>query len=220
MTGNVVYTLMYSFLLLKEVFDLYYNQYIFKRLSLFNDPIMIKKYITTVCCFFVAICSVVSVHAEASGDSLQAQIVRDWERAKKSTLEFVELMSEEGYAFKPTPEMRSFAEQLLHGMDGTMNIIGFATGVKRDIYKVVLDKEEQYKNKATIKQIVTESYDWIIKTIRQLNAEQLFQASKANAKYTCYAVLAAAYEHQTHHRSQTVVYLRLMKLKPPPERLF
>lgn len=180
-----------------------------------------KKQILLAACFFITMISIsVNLYAEASADSLKAQMVRDWERAKRSTLEFVELMPEEGYAFKPTPEMRSFAEQLLHGMDATMNIVGFATGVQRNIYKVSLEKEEQYKNKTMIKQVVTESYDWIIGTIKQINAEQLFQASKANAKYSCYAVLASAYEHQTHHRSQTVVYLRLMKLTPPRERLF
>jgi len=181
---------------------------------------MRKHYLAILFFFFAVLSSGIYNDAQASTDSLKAQLIRDWERAKKSTLEFVEIMSEEGYAFKPTPEMRSFAEQLLHGMDATMNIVGFATGVRQNIYTVVLEKEEQYKNKAMMKKVVTASYDWIIETIRQLNPEQLFQASKANAKYSCYAVLASAYEHQTHHRSQTVVYLRLMKLTPPRERLF
>lgn len=181
---------------------------------------MRKQSLTILFFLFAILSSGIYNDAQASTDSLKAQLMRDWERAKKSTLEFVDIMSEEGYAFKPTPEMRSFAEQLLHGIDATMNIVGFATGVRQSIYKVALEKEEQYKNKAMMKKVVTESYDWIIETIRQLNPEQLFQASKANAKYSCYAVLASAYEHQTHHRSQTVVYLRLMKLIPPRERLF
>jgi len=29
-----------------------------------------------------------------------------------------------------------------------------------------------------------------------------------------------AFEHQTHHRGQTTIYIRLVGLKPPGERLF
>jgi uncharacterized damage-inducible protein DinB len=32
--------------------------------------------------------------------------------------------------------------------------------------------------------------------------------------------LLKAFEHQTHHRGQCTVYLRLMGIKPPYEKLF
>jgi uncharacterized damage-inducible protein DinB len=34
------------------------------------------------------------------------------------------------------------------------------------------------------------------------------------------SALEKAFEHQTHHRGQTTVYLRLKGIKPPDERLF
>ena len=34
------------------------------------------------------------------------------------------------------------------------------------------------------------------------------------------AYLLKAFEHQTHHRGQCVIYLRLSGIKPPPEKLF
>jgi uncharacterized damage-inducible protein DinB len=32
--------------------------------------------------------------------------------------------------------------------------------------------------------------------------------------------LAKAFEHQTHHRGQTTVYIRMAKATPPQEKLF
>jgi uncharacterized damage-inducible protein DinB len=37
---------------------------------------------------------------------------------------------------------------------------------------------------------------------------------------TRYAWLLAAFEHQTHHRGQTTIYIRLQGIRPPNERLF
>ena len=34
------------------------------------------------------------------------------------------------------------------------------------------------------------------------------------------AALEKGFEHQTHHRGQTTIYLRLKGVKPPQEKLF
>ena len=34
------------------------------------------------------------------------------------------------------------------------------------------------------------------------------------------SALDKAFEHQTHHRGQTTIYLRLKNVKPPAEKLF
>src|SRR5919107_5463210 len=53
-------------------------------------------------------------------------MVKEWERAKAYTKEYLDVMPDSGYALKPTPEMRSFAEQMLHLTDANY---GFAAGV-------------------------------------------------------------------------------------------
>ena len=37
---------------------------------------------------------------------------------------------------------------------------------------------------------------------------------------TRYALMIKTFEHQTHHRGQTTIYIRLQGIKPPQERLF
>src|SRR3984885_12828574 len=47
----------------------------------------------------------------------QSQMVAEWQRAKTYTKAYLDAMPEDGYAFKPTPEIRSFAQQMLHIAD-------------------------------------------------------------------------------------------------------
>ena len=155
-----------------------------------------------------------------SEDSLKTQLIKDWTRAKASTKEFLDAMPEDGINFKPAQDMRSFSEQMLHLCAATMTMITFATGIERTEYKENLEKEDKYKNKEALARVVSECYDIMINMIRQTDAAVLFLPSKKNPRFSCYAVLASAFEHQTHHRSQTVVYLRLKGITPPREKLF
>ena len=75
-----------------------------------------SKFVTTIC-LFLGITGV--AQAQTSVDD----IVKEWERAKAYTKEYLDAMPEAGFALKPTPEMRSFAEQMLHLTDANY---GFA----------------------------------------------------------------------------------------------
>ncbi|MEJ0055349.1 MAG: hypothetical protein WDN75_06660 [Bacteroidota bacterium] len=50
------------------------------------------------------------------------EIVKEWERAKIYTKEYLDAMPESAYSLKPTPEMRSFAEQMHHLTDANYGI--------------------------------------------------------------------------------------------------
>jgi uncharacterized damage-inducible protein DinB len=67
-----------------------------------------------------------------------------------------------------------------------------------------------------------ESYDYVINGIKKLTPAQMGENVKFFDKYemTRRVALAKGFEHQTHHRGQTTVYLRLAGVKPPEEKLF
>jgi uncharacterized damage-inducible protein DinB len=69
-------------------------------------------------------------HNFSQAQTTTNDIVKEWERAKAYTKEYLDAMPESGYAFKPTPEMRSFAEQMLHLTDTDYAFVSAATGVK------------------------------------------------------------------------------------------
>src|SRR5215217_2281928 len=89
-----------------------------------------------------------------------ADVVKDWERSKAYTKEYLDAMPESGYALKPTPEMRSYAEQMLHVADANYGLASSAINVKSPVELGVLEKSA-YKSKANVTRLVMESYDYI-----------------------------------------------------------
>ncbi|MFD2526366.1 hypothetical protein ACFSQD_11150 [Flavihumibacter stibioxidans] len=76
----------------------------------------IRKFITTLSLLFGV---TFMTHAQSSVD----EIVK----------EYLDTMPESGYGFKPAPELRSFAEQMLHFTDATYGFASAATGVNSPI---------------------------------------------------------------------------------------
>src|SRR3984885_12157016 len=58
----------------------------------------------------------------------QSQMVTEWQRAKTYTKAYLDAMPEDGYGFKPTPEIRSFAQQMLHLADANYVFATLASG--------------------------------------------------------------------------------------------
>ncbi|WP_224994721.1 DinB family protein [Cesiribacter sp. SM1] len=149
------------------------------------------------------------------------EMVKDWERAKAYTKEYLDAMPESGYALKPTPEMRSFAEQMLHLTDGNYGFAAAATGAKSPIGQGESEKSAD-KSKASVTKQVMAGYDFVINNLKKMTPAQLNESIKLFNQFdmTKKAALDKLFEHQTHHRGQTTVYLRLAGATPPQEKLF
>lgn len=78
------------------------------------------------------------------------------------------------------------------------------------------------KSKANVTKIVLTGYDSVINGIKKMTPAQLNEKIKLFGRFdlTKQQVLEKDFEHQTHQRGQTTVYLRLAGVKPPPEKLF
>lgn len=148
-------------------------------------------------------------------------MVKEWERAKAYTLEYLEAMPETGYALKPTPEMRSFAEQMFHFTEANYGFGAVVFGSKSPYNFGELEKSTD-KSKATVTKTVMAGYDFVIDGLKKLPMAQLGDNVQMFGKFdmTKGTAINKAFEHQTHHRGQTTVYIRLAGAKPPQEKLF
>ncbi|HZX72999.1 MAG TPA: DinB family protein [Cyclobacteriaceae bacterium] len=147
-------------------------------------------------------------------------MVKEWERAKAYTKEYLDTNTEEGFALKPTPEMRSFAEQMLHLTDANYSFASAASGQTSPLTGS-LEKTTTDKSKANVTKLVMSGYDYVIAAIKKTTPAQLTEKTKVFGQEMAKGmVYAKAFEHQTHHRGQTTVYLRLAKVTPPQEKLF
>lgn len=171
-------------------------------------------------------CGAILMSSSLFGQGMTDEVIRghmiaDWERAKAYTREYLDAMPEEGLSFKPTPEIRSFSEQMLHMSQGTIGLIVSGTGATPIFQGKSLEKMDELKNKSALTQVVMQTYDFAIESIRNLDASKLSNIVK-RGKYevTQYSWLVKAFEHQTHHRAQVTIYLRLKGITPPNEKLF
>lgn len=168
----------------------------------------------------VALCLIIGSQF-AKAQVKVTDLVKDWERSKAYTKEYLDAMPESGYVLKPTPEMRSFAEQLLHLADANYAFASAATGMKNPFGRGELEKTGD-KSKSNVSKLVLTSYDFVIDNIKKMSDAQLDEAIKlfGNFDMSKGMALAKVFEHQAHHRGQTTVYLRLAGVTPPQEKLF
>jgi uncharacterized damage-inducible protein DinB len=165
--------------------------------------------------FFAILAMATSLNAQTPKEN----ILKDWERARAYTKEYLDAMPESGYALKPTKEMRSFAGQMLHIADANYGIVATATEVAPTAKD--LEKSNDVV-KASVTEKVLASYDFAINAIKNYPDAKWGEKIKLFNRFdvTRGQVFDKAFEHQTHHRGQTTVYIRLAGATPPAEKLF
>ncbi|GAB3538137.1 hypothetical protein GCM10027443_32520 [Pontibacter brevis] len=170
---------------------------------------------------FAALFLFLGLSVFAQAQTSVEETVKEWERAKAYTKEYLDAMPEAGYALKPTPEMRSFAEQMLHLTDANYGFAAAATGAKSPVGQGESEKTAD-KSKANVTRLVMAGYDFVINNAKGMTPAQLNEKIKLFNQFemTKGAALGKLFEHQTHHRGQTTVYLRLAGVTPPQEKLF
>ena len=163
------------------------------------------------------LCLSVSSKAQTSNDAM----VKEWERAKAYTKEYLDAMPADKYGYKPTPEMRSFAEQMLHLTEANFGIAATAAGIQSPVAFGALEKQADKSKEAVVKSVM-DGYDFVINALKGMKPEKMGESIKLFGRFDATRAVAfdKTFEHQTHHRGQTTVYIRLAGGTPPQEKLF
>lgn len=140
------------------------------------------------------------------------------QHAKDYTLAVAELMPEDKYDFRPTKDEMSFAEQLLHlasRMTWLTSQYLFKETNEADPYKAPAAPFKKQEVMATVAQ----AYDYTIDKIKHFDVSHLtdsvyFEYMNAN-RMSKLQFMNLLNDHQTHHRGQMMVYLRLNGITPP-----
>lgn len=163
----------------------------------------------------------VSTTSAQLGETLKAQLVKDWQRSKEYTQEYLNAMPADKYGFKAQDSVRSFAQQMLHLASGTIGLVSGGTGQERIFPNYNLEKSATAQSKDSVVYYVNASYDFAIEGIKKMNPASFEEKVKrGNFDETKLAWVMKAFEHQAHHRGQTTIYIRLLGIKPPNEKLF
>ena len=145
-------------------------------------------------------------------------LLEAWNEIGRKLTATAEDFPEEKYDFKPNPQERSFAEQLLHAANANYFFIDPVKGVTAPQGD---PKRSDFKSKAAIVDFVRKSYSdgaALIKSKGDNGMNDLFLDPFANQKSRFSDGAWGLIEHSGEHYGQLVVYYRVAGLVPPESR--
>jgi len=161
--------------------------------------------------------------AQPSANDIKAQMVKDWERAKAYTVDYLNTMPADKYSFRAVDSIRSFAMQMLHLAAGNVFLMMSGLGTAPTPWlSFDLEKRATAQVKDSVMYYVVSSYDYCINAVKNSDPAKWNEKVKMFDRFeeTRFAMMNKTFEHQGHHRGQTTIYIRLQGIKPPEERLF
>lgn len=163
--------------------------------------------------------------AASAAASAAATEVDDFKRAFATshayTVDMANAMPEEKYHFKPVPldEIRTFGQQMVHIGDAVSRLFEHFVEQKK-IGPPTEAAKETFTSKADVIGKLDAAYKYVEDAVAKMTDADLnkmvpfFGGKQVPARQ----VLRTILDHSTHHRAQTVVYIRLNGLKPATYR--
>jgi len=166
--------------------------------------------------------SSVSFPLLAQQDNFIEDYLERLENSKKYLITVAELMPENKYGFRATPESLSFAENLLHiGYAIDWHSQSLLGGREARDWKTDTVFKVANKTKKEMIATISNTFNDTIKLIKQFDTthldEELDYFGLIRSKRQIFSLLA---DHITHHRGQMLVSLRLNGIVPPRYVLF
>ena len=147
----------------------------------------------------------------APADPLSAEVKQDYRSVRDLVIRSAEKMPEDKYGFRPTPDVRTFAQQIAHVADDQYNLCAPARGeTRKAAYRAI---ENSLSHKAELVAALRDAFAYCDAAYDRLTAENGKQ--DAGGQRTRFGMLNWNLWHTWEHYGNIVVYLRLNGLVPP-----
>jgi uncharacterized damage-inducible protein DinB len=138
-----------------------------------------------------------------------------WTQVRDYITQSAEDMSEAQYAYRPTPDVRSFSELIGHLAGSQNTFCAIALGEKPPAEDAV---EKAAKTKAALQQAWKESNTYCAKAYGLADAALTGTVDLFGSQRTKLFVLMENMVHDNEHYGNIVTYMRMNKLVPPSSR--
>lgn len=165
----------------------------------------------------LSLAATTSAQSQPAPSSAEATL-RAWNDAYASLIQMAEDFPEDKYDYKATPEVRSFAEQLLHVTGTPYFFISVCTGQKSSEGPFT---REKFKTKAEVVAALKKAAEAGAAFIREQGDAGLAKPAKLpweSETRNALWVWNVGARHASEHYGQLVVYYRLNSLVPPASR--
>jgi uncharacterized damage-inducible protein DinB len=152
---------------------------------------------------------VVGIETRAD-NPLSSEIRQSYQTVKKNIIKSAEEMPEENYSFKPTPDIRSFAQVLGHVAESQMRTCSAVMGTPKSI------DASSKTSKTDLAAALQEAFAQCDKAYEMLtDADASTMIKTPHGQRTKMGALVANIMHDTEQYGIIAVYLRLKGLVPP-----
>ena len=153
---------------------------------------------------------------------LSAGAKKSYDIIKGYVLKAAEKMPEEHYAFKPTPDVRSFGQLVGHISDANFVICGMVSGEKPPAggFEPAVSIEQTKKTKAELSKALADSFAFCDKALAAMTndvvgGQDVTMTVINNMKTTRAGAFAFNSAHDMEHYGNLVTYMRINKIVPP-----
>jgi uncharacterized damage-inducible protein DinB len=163
----------------------------------------------------LAILGIVGAAAAQSGfpaTSFLTPAKATWESTRNLVIGIVEVMPEDKYDFKPTPEVRTFRDNVIHLVAENYLFFGRVAGENLG------NPAQNLKSRDELIKALRESYDYGAKVwagLTEAEAKALEMIEVRDQKVQRWSAILGAIQDNMNHYGNLVVYVRLNGLVPP-----
>ncbi len=171
------------------------------------------KHIYTLCTIVTTFITFSTTFAQSVDTMFLKANITKLKNAKIYTLKVANLMPSEKYDYKPSNEEMEFGKQLLHISE---NLCWLSSAYINGNKNPLTEAEGKLTSKKDIITVVTKAYDFTIDALQNFNIKALSDSVKFfSGPMNKLQIINLIQDHQTHHRAQLLVYLRLNGIVPP-----
>lgn len=151
--------------------------------------------------------------AQAQDSALLGPLKQQWENIRRNVVGTAEVVPEDLYGFRPTPEVRTLSEQLIHIIEENYFFMGMVSGEREQ-------PPGNLQTKAQIIQALNDSYDYGAQVLDGLNDSTAMETvplmgNRQGPRWS--AALMNIADNQNHY-GNLVVYMRMNGIVPPSSR--
>jgi hypothetical protein len=147
-------------------------------------------------------------------------LLADWERNRTTVLAYIDAMPDSATGFRPTPGVRTFAQQFDHLVTTNLEVAAIALrGLKAA--PTLADSALYLRDKRALRRYAESTYDYLLDALRHASPSQLRRpvAMYGQPPQPAVRLAALSFEHSVWTLGQLVPYLRLNRVTPPEYRM-
>ena len=153
--------------------------------------------------------------------SVVADFLDEVRQSRAYTLECAQAMPDDKYGFRPVPETRTFGQQMVHIAESFPGLYELLIeGKTTPTHAFSEAGKEQGASKEDVLRRLNQGFGYVERAALRLPSKSLEEIIQGvgGREMTKRRTLRFLLDHTTHHRGQTVIYLRLNGIRPPQYR--